>query len=492
MMRKKAFLFNKQNFLFLYFTLFVFTFLIILKISSPTLAIAAEVTIQWDSSAQATGYELHYGFESKSYGNVIDVGLNLQHTISDLDDNQIYYFAAKAYNEFGESDFSEEISYKPVINQPPIADAGPDQTVNELTTVTLSGSNSIDPDDGIAEFLWEQLEGTSVNLVNPGEEVITFTAPDIISSGEALIFKLLVTDFENNVSSDTCIINVSSANSPPKADAGTDLTVFEGELVTLDASNSSDLDNGIYSYQWSQISGTHVELSVSNPVKPTFISPNVSPDGESLKFQLTVTDHGSLQSHDACIVNVSWINEPPIADAGTDQLIKEGETVTLDGSGSRDVDDGIASCQWSQTSGPPVSLSSPAVYQPTFTAPEVSSESISLTFDLTIIDKGKLQAQDSCTVEVTSISDGKSDTVEINDALYDASKQKLSVKAKSNATANSVVLTAWAKFYSKEVELGKLRYDRKKKLYSNTFRKIKSKPINITVKSSGGGIDTQP
>jgi hypothetical protein len=43
MMRKKAFLFNKQNFLFLYFTLFVFTFLIILKISSPTLAIAADI-----------------------------------------------------------------------------------------------------------------------------------------------------------------------------------------------------------------------------------------------------------------------------------------------------------------------------------------------------------------------------------------------------------------------------------------------------------------
>ena len=156
------------------------------------------------------------------------------------------------------------------------------------------------------------------------------------------------------------------------------------------------------------------------------------------------------------------------------------------------MDDGIASCQWSQTSGPPVSLSSPAVYQPTFTAPEVSSESVYLTFDLTIIDKGKLQAQDSCTVEVTSIPDGKTDIVEIIKARYNASKQKLTVKAKSNAPANSVVLSAWAKFDSKEVKLGLLRYDTIKKLYINKFRKIKSKPINITVKSSGGGIDTQP
>ena len=481
-----------QNFILFHFLFYIFTLLAIFNIFSPGIALAVDVKLQWDSTDQAAGYKLHYGIESRAYDFMIDVGSSLQYTVPDLNDNQLYYFAVTAYNEFGESDFSGEISYKPVINQLPIADAGPDQTVNELTTVTLSGSNSIDPDDGIAEFLWEQLEGTSVYLVNPGEEVIKFTAPDVVSTGEALIFKLLVTDSGNNVSSDTCIINVSSANGPPKADAGTDQTVFEGELVTLDASNSSDLDSGISSYQWSQISGTHVELSISNPVKPTFISPDVSPDGESLKFQLTVTDHGSLQSHDACIVNVSWINEPPIADAGTDQAIKEGKTVTLNGSGSKDVDDGIASCQWSQTSGPPVSLSSPAVYQPSFTAPEVSSESISLTFDLTIIDKGNLQAQDSCTVEVTSISDGKSDIVEINEALYDAPKQKLSVKAKSNAPAKSVVLSAWAKFDSKEVELGQLRYDRKKKLYSNTFRKIKSKPINITVKSSGGGIDTQP
>ncbi|MGV7225048.1 MAG: hypothetical protein ACQ9MH_26475 [Nitrospinales bacterium] len=98
-----------------------------------------------------------------------------------------------------------------------------------------------------------------------------------------------------------------------------------------------------------------------------------------------------------------------------------------------------------------------------------------MTFDLTIIDKGKLQAQDSCTVEVTSISDGKSDIVEITEALYDTSWEKLSVKAKSNSPANSVVLSARAKFDSKEVELVQLRYDRKKKLYSNTFRKIKSK-----------------
>jgi len=38
----------------------------------------------------------------------------------------------------------------PVPNEPPVADAGPNQTVNEGATVMLNGSNSSDPDDGIA------------------------------------------------------------------------------------------------------------------------------------------------------------------------------------------------------------------------------------------------------------------------------------------------------------------------------------------------------
>ena len=84
-MKKNSFLLIKKlNFFVLYFSLFVFAFLIILKISSPTLAIAAEITLQWNPSPGATGYKLHYGFESHSYEDVIDVGYNLQNTVSAL------------------------------------------------------------------------------------------------------------------------------------------------------------------------------------------------------------------------------------------------------------------------------------------------------------------------------------------------------------------------------------------------------------------------
>ena len=152
-MKKKLFvLSNILDFFIHNFSFVVFAFLIILKFSCPTFAIAAPVTLKWDPSAQATGYKLHYGFESNSYEFVIDVGPDLQHTLSDLNENQVHYFAVTAYNENGESGFSEEISFNSFQNKPPISDAGPNQNVNESKLVTLNGSNSIDPDDGIASY----------------------------------------------------------------------------------------------------------------------------------------------------------------------------------------------------------------------------------------------------------------------------------------------------------------------------------------------------
>ena len=50
----------------------------------------------------------------------------------------------------------------------------------------------------------------------------------------------------------------------------------------------------------------------------------------------------------------------------------------------KDVDDGIALCQWTQTSGPPVDLSSAAVFNPTFIAPEPGPEGVHVAFSPSI------------------------------------------------------------------------------------------------------------
>jgi len=234
------------------------------------------------------------------------------------------------------------------MNLPPTADAGPDQTTKEGVTVTLDGSGSSDPDDGIASYQWLQTAGPEVTLSNSSAVQPTFI-PDV-DTNEVFVFQLTVTDNSGSQSSDTCVVNVSWANEPPiadagpcrcrpvpmpaRADAGPDQTVNENTLVTLDGSSSSDPEDTALSYAWTQTGGPEVTLSDIYDEQATFEAPTVKPEGDSLTFELTVTDAGGLRATDTCIVNVSAFNVSPTADAGADQTVGEGVTVTLDGANS--------------------------------------------------------------------------------------------------------------------------------------------------------------
>jgi hypothetical protein len=281
----------------------------------------------------------------------------------------------------------------PPANLPPMADAGPDQTVNEGVQVMLDGSKSDDPDDGIATYEWKQIDGPSVTITDIFDVNPTFLAPDVGPESVSLTFQLTVTDKGDLKSTSTCIVNVSWVNLPPIADAGSDQTADEGNLVTLDGSKSDDPDDGLANYEWKQLDGPSVTLSDPSDVSPSFLTPDVGPEGAVLIFQLTVADHGGLKATSTCIVNVTWVdipapNQPPIADAGPDQTVSEGDSVTLDGTKSSDPDDGFVSHLWKQVGGPKVQLFNPPPDKPKFTAPKVGLDGASLTFQLTVMDKG--------------------------------------------------------------------------------------------------------
>ena len=85
----------------------------------------------------------------------------------------------------------------------------------------------------------------------------------------------------------------------------------------------------------------------------------------------------------------------PVANAGTDQQVTLGKTVTLDGSQSR-LGVSAITYQWRQTSGPVVQLTGANTAKPTFT-PTVAGTH---TFEMTISD-GKVTAKDSVSVTVS-------------------------------------------------------------------------------------------
>jgi lysophospholipase L1-like esterase len=280
----------------------------------------------------------------------------------------------------------------------PLADAGPDQSVNEFESVTLDASESIDPKNGTLTYHWVQTAGTPLVDLIPDDRAVqpTFEAPDAGLTGVTLTFTLTVTDEDALVSTDT--VNVAVAKILPQADAGDDQSVNESTTVTLDASESVGVG---LSYQWTQTAGTDVVLSDNIAVQPFFIAPPVGTGGDILIFELVVTDNDGLDSTDTVNIAVKTL---PLADAGLDQDVTEGDTVTLDGSNSSG-SDGMISYLWEQTPGTPqVTLSDETAAKPTFTAPEVDLNGTTLTFQLTVTDNDGLTDSDTMDVNVNDIT----------------------------------------------------------------------------------------
>jgi lysophospholipase L1-like esterase len=124
----------------------------------------------------------------------------------------------------------------------------------------------------------------------------------------------------------------------PIASAGPDQSVSSGDNVTLDASNSTDHDNGNLSYQWVQSAGPAVMLSNNQSAKPTFTAPDVTSGSITLTFRVTVTDEDDLESRDWVNIVVHLLDncpndpnkiEPGICGCGVSDIDTDGDG-TLD------------------------------------------------------------------------------------------------------------------------------------------------------------------
>lgn len=95
------------------------------------------------------------------------------------------------------------------LNSPPVADAGADQVVLELSTVNLDGSASSDPDGDALTYAWLQTAGPNVTLSDATAAQPSFTAPDV-TGPTVLSFQLTVNDGSDSAT-DTVDITVQES-----------------------------------------------------------------------------------------------------------------------------------------------------------------------------------------------------------------------------------------------------------------------------------------
>ncbi|MFW5792119.1 MAG: fibronectin type III domain-containing protein, partial [Desulfohalobiaceae bacterium] len=77
---------------------------------------AEEYTLTWDANSEpgVAGYKVHWGPESRHYTFQKDVGKQTSCTVTNLQDQTVYFFAVTAYDSSGqESDYSVEVAAVP-------------------------------------------------------------------------------------------------------------------------------------------------------------------------------------------------------------------------------------------------------------------------------------------------------------------------------------------------------------------------------------------
>jgi hypothetical protein len=299
-------------------------------------------------------------------------------------------------------------------NSAPVAKAGADQAILINDTVRLDGSASSDVDGDSLSFMWSFTSrpiGSNTALTNTSVEKPTF----VVDVTGTYTLQLIVNDGTVNSAPDT--VTISTDNSAPVSDAGADQVVRINDTVQLDGDGSSDADGDTLTFNWSIIArpgGSKARLSSTTARKPTI---SVDAAG-TYTMQLIVDDGTDYSAPDA--VTLITENAAPVSNAGNDQTVDEGDTVTLSGLASTDPDDNIASYFWKQTSGVSATLANSNGAETTFIAPVPAVDSEALTFQLTVHDTDGLLDVDTCiiTVNRNTVEDSDGDGVSDNQDAF--------------------------------------------------------------------------
>ncbi|MBL3599332.1 MAG: PKD domain-containing protein, partial [gamma proteobacterium endosymbiont of Lamellibrachia anaximandri] len=280
-----------------------------------------------------------------------------------------------------------------VNNAAPIVEAGPNQGGTPGDPIALAPATFTDAgveDTHTATIDWG--DGTTdAGTVTQGAGSGSVAGSHTYAADGNYTVMVMVTDDDGLFGSDSFQVSLTTANVGPTAEAGGPYTINEGQGVTLDGSGSNDPDNGPspLSYAWDlDNDGQYDDASGVTVTLP------IQPDNSSFSVGLQVSD-GLLTATDTATVTVN--NVAPIANAGPDQTINEGDTVSFSGSFSDPGSVDTHTVEWNFGDGS-------ATVSGSLTPSHTYADNGVYTVTLTITDKDGGVGTDTLVVTVNNVA----------------------------------------------------------------------------------------
>jgi hypothetical protein len=191
----------------------------------------------------------------------------------------------------------------------------------------------------------------------------------------------------------TVNIAVAAVNDAPVANVQT-ISLNEDESKPM-ALTAFDVEDGALAYE---IVGHPSHGTLTGEAPELIYTPGENYHGDD-SFSFRVNDGGLYSNTAAVSLTIDPVNDAPAAHAGSDQTVFKGDTVSLNGSGSSDVDEDSLNYQWSFSSvptGSTAALSDSSVVSPSFAPDLVGTYEVQL-----IVNDGNLDSA-SDTVVITA------------------------------------------------------------------------------------------
>ncbi|MCI5181295.1 MAG: PKD domain-containing protein [Candidatus Electrothrix sp. AW1] len=293
------------------------------QVAAPGQEVVLDAGQSLDSDGTITAYTWNFGEQGAS---ALGSGKIVQHV---WQKPGLYTVQLQVKDDSGLSNSTDQIQKTIRINAAP----EPVITASSFVVaanvpVNLRGDKSRDVDGKITLYRWNFGDSTAEQA---GKQVShVYTQPGLYT------LRLTLEDDSGVSNAQQFTEQQVRVNAPPKPVITMPQLVNTSE-VTFDAAASSDADDKIIAYTWDFGDGSTAQgVTVSH----------LYPLPGRYTVQLKVTDASGTVTGTQSTQQEIRVNMPPVADAGPDQVIAQGDTVHLNGNHSVDQDGLIASFIW--------------------------------------------------------------------------------------------------------------------------------------------------